>query len=274
MLAKKPEGEQISAMPSDFRGVTARHYAQHRRDVPDAVVRQLVEHFRLRAGDRVLDLGAGTGQLILPLARVVGAGIAMDPEPDMLSELRRRTAKEGVPVLCLLAGDADLGAVANLFGDGTFDLLATANALHWMDAELVFAHARQLLRPGGGLAVVTHGTPLWLGDTPWARALRDYLQEWFGQTLTSTCGTDNGALQQRETSLLAAGFVNVRVIRHEYQVEWAAHDVIGHLYSAMSPTDIEEQRRPEFERGLRAVLDRHPVLREEVPVNSLVATNP
>ena len=39
-------------------------------------------------------------------------------------------------------------------------LLTVANALHWMDATAVFAAARQLLCPGGGVAVITHGRPL------------------------------------------------------------------------------------------------------------------
>lgn len=67
---------------------------RYRRDVPDVVVDQLVRHFRLGGADRVLDLGAGSAQLLLPLSRRVGLGVGLDPEPDMLRLLRDR-AKTG-----------------------------------------------------------------------------------------------------------------------------------------------------------------------------------
>ncbi len=257
-------------MPSDFRGATARHYARYRRDVPGPVVDQLIERFQLRPGDRVLDLGAGTGQLSLPLARALGGGLAVDPEPDMLAELRERARAAELPLLCLLGADKDLGAVADLVGEGALAMLTVANALHWMDAGLVAAQACRLLRPGGGLAVITHGRPQWLGDRPWARSMRDYLQKWWGRSLTDTCGTDEDTLITRQKLLLTAGFTDVAILRHEYRVSCTPESVLGLLYSAMSKTQVD----PEFERGLRSVLAGYPDLVEDVPVTSLVATRP
>lgn len=55
-------------------------------------------------------------------------------------------------------------------GDRRVDLITVANALHFMNPASVFADARELLRPGGGIAIISHGVPLWLADTPWARS--------------------------------------------------------------------------------------------------------
>ncbi len=49
----------------------------------------------LAAGDTVLDMGAGTGRLAVPIARTAAHVTALDPSGGMLSVLRERMAAEG-----------------------------------------------------------------------------------------------------------------------------------------------------------------------------------
>jgi hypothetical protein len=59
-----------------------------------------------------------------------------------------------------------------------------------MRRDVLFREVAGLVRPGGGIAVVTNGTPLWLQETGWSRALREFLEGWLDTALTATCGTD------------------------------------------------------------------------------------
>jgi hypothetical protein len=54
--------------------------------------------------------------------------------------------------------------------------------------------AADLLRPGGGIGVVTQGPPLWWGTAPWQRRVREVLERRFGPA-TDTCGSDTTALR-------------------------------------------------------------------------------
>jgi SAM-dependent methyltransferase len=127
-----------------FHGATARSYAAYRRDVPTALIDALVSAVGLSARDVVVDLGCGTGQLALPLAVFAGTVVAVDPEPDMLVGLRARAQASGIgDIVCTLAGDRDLAVVGKCVGP--LALIGVSNALHWMDAEKVFACSRELL---------------------------------------------------------------------------------------------------------------------------------
>jgi hypothetical protein len=75
-----------------------------------------------------------------------------------------------------------------------------------MPCEQVFAVARGLLRPGGALAVIANGTPLWLQPSDWSQALRAVLQRWLGIRLDSCCGTDPSSRQRYRAALAEAGF--------------------------------------------------------------------
>jgi SAM-dependent methyltransferase len=260
----------------DFAGPTAEAYRRFRRDVPAAVLDRVVTRLGLGRDDRAIDLGAGTGQVSIGLAARLAGVLALDPEPDMLVQLRRRARDEQVPnLVCGLATDEDLPALAHVSGAAGWGLVTVANALHWMDAAAVFAAARQLLRPSGGIAVITHGRPLWLGDRDWARALRAYLEDWFGP-VTSTCGADERTLQERRRLLEQAGFADVEVLEDRFVEPLNVDYVLGHLYSALPPDQIAPHRRGEFEGGLRAALQpyrergSHAALVEDVPVDVLV----
>lgn len=243
-------------MSSDFAGSTTEHYRRYRRDVPAVVLDQVCTRLGVRPDDPVLDLGTGTGQVAVPLASRVGSVLAVDPEPDMLVQLRRRLSAEQVAnVVCVLGSDADLPALSGAVPVG-FGAVTVGNALHWMDAAAVFASCARVLRPGGGLAVITSGQPLWLAEQEWTRALRTHLETWTGP-LRSTCGTDGHTLEQRSAQLQRTGFDDVSVLEHRDQVQLDVEHVIGHLYSAMSQDQVPSSPRAEFETGLRTALQPH-----------------
>lgn len=244
-------------MAADFAGLTAGYYAMYRRDVPGVVLDAVVVTAQISSADWILDLGCGTGQVAAVLASRVGGVLAIDPEPGMLSGLRARlTAEHAGNVLPVLASDADLPAISQLFG-ARFGAVTVANALHWMDAGRVFGQARRLLRPGGALVVISQGPPMWLADSSWARDLRVYLAEWAGSPLAGTCGTDREAVDERRARMRAHGFTTVELVEYSYENEIDLTYVAGHLYSAMSQAMVPVERRPEFQAGLQRALGEH-----------------
>jgi hypothetical protein len=56
------------------------------------------------------------------------------------------------------------------------------------------------------VAVITNGTPLWLQESRWSVALREFLQTSFGWKLDATCGTDEASQARYRRQLADAGF--------------------------------------------------------------------
>jgi hypothetical protein len=146
--------------------------------------------------------------------------------------------------------------------------VTVAQALHWMDHERLFAAVPTLVRPGGGIAVVTNGTPLWHQDSGWSRALLNVLEEWFGKRLTQTCGTDD-ASQQRYGDAMAAVGLDVRTATVDYRDALDLPRIVGGVYSAMSVDQLPSARQPELDRRIRAALAGHEPYTEHVRVTVL-----
>ena len=109
----------------------------------------LVDRLAALAGGAgtVVDLGAGTGLLALPLA---GRGIAVravEPASAMLDVLRE--GARGLPVDPVHAPAEETG-----LADGAASLVLVADALHWVEPEAAGRETARLLVPGGAVAVV------------------------------------------------------------------------------------------------------------------------
>lgn len=160
-------------MDLGFRGEVVEFYHRFRRGYPAAVVDTVVESFDLTVDDALIDLGCGTGQLALPFAERVRAVVGVDPEPDMLQRARQAADEQGaVNVSWMLGQDSDMPAVGALLGAGSLGAVTIGQALHWMNYDILFPALAPLVRRGGGVAVVTNGTPLWLQDTKWSKGAR------------------------------------------------------------------------------------------------------
>jgi SAM-dependent methyltransferase len=162
-----------------FSGEVADLYHRYRHGYPDAVIDALAGTFELTGQDVVVDLGCGTGQLALSMARRVRAVVGVDPEPDMLRRARQAAQDlDVIGVSWMLGTDADIPALGGLLGDRSAAAVTIGQALHWMNHTDLFRAVSPLVRAGGGIALVTNGTPLWLQDTDWSRALRGFMERW------------------------------------------------------------------------------------------------
>ena len=103
-------------------------------------------------GDRVVDLGAGTGLLALELAPRVAEVTAVDISERMLERLDARAAADGVDNVRPVVGD-----LRSLPLEDDWATLVVSNyAFHHLvdaDKELALTEARRVLAPGGRLVV-------------------------------------------------------------------------------------------------------------------------
>ena len=128
-----------------FDGV-ARLYAATRPGYPAELVAFVAATASAGAGDPVLEVGCGTGQLTSALAPLRFALTAIDLGPSMIEVARERS--DGDAVTFLASSFESLDAPP-----GTFGLVIAGAAFHWIDPEVRFRKAARLLRPGGWLAV-------------------------------------------------------------------------------------------------------------------------
>lgn len=263
----------VTGMVLGFSGEVADFYHRYRRGYPGAVIDALAAAFGLTGRDVVVDLGCGTGQLTLPMARRVRAVVGVDPEPDMLRRARQAAPDLDVPgVTWMLGADTDIPALRGLLGDNSAGAVTVGQALHWMNHTRLFRAIVSLVRPGGGIAVVTNGTPLWQQDTDWSRALREFMERWLDTKLTNPCGTDEESQRRYQADLGAAGF-EVLSTAVDYVADLDLDQIVGHVYSALGVTRLPApDQRAAFAGQVRAALAPHEPFTEHMHVAILAGT--
>lgn len=100
----------------------------------------------------VLDMGCGSGQLTLPLARSGASVLAVDISPSMIALLRENLSREGAgDVTCRVEALEDLHLEAS-----SLDVVVSNYALHHLadgDKRRLLEHVAVWLRPGGRLVI-------------------------------------------------------------------------------------------------------------------------
>ncbi|HLJ07663.1 MAG TPA: methyltransferase domain-containing protein [Acidimicrobiia bacterium] len=117
-----------------------------------AVVEAVLRAAHPRPGTTAVDLGSGSGQLSLPLARAGLEVTAVDVSPKMIDHLQERARRERIEGVTTV-----VAAVEGFrLPEGSVDLVVSNYALHHLrdrDKREVVAAAARWLRPGGRLVV-------------------------------------------------------------------------------------------------------------------------
>lgn len=122
--------------------------------------RIVLDILRLTGGERVLDIGCGTGALTRKVASKLTSGqaevVGLDAAPAMIAVARRKAAG-------LARIRFDVGVAETLdYADASFDAAVSTFFFHHIDAELkrrALAELHRVLKPGGVLAIVDVDIP-------------------------------------------------------------------------------------------------------------------
>lgn len=159
------EGEQWTENADRYDAVVARHSTR------------LIAAARISAGDRVLDIGCGTGESTRRAAREAtsGSALGVDLSAQMLERAEKRSRDEGITNVAFLQADAQV----HRFDEGTFDVVISRfGAMFFSDPVAAFRNIASAMRPGGRVALLSWQE---LAKNEWVASLRDALAA--GRTL-------------------------------------------------------------------------------------------
>jgi SAM-dependent methyltransferase len=145
-------------------------YARFRPAYPLTAVDDALSLAGVSAGDAVLEVGAGTGQLTIPLLDRGLRVTALEPGPRMARVLADKVAGRGdVTIIPARFEEAELPA-------GTFDLVISGTAFHWVDEGRRMRLAFACLRAGGALALLRNDHVAGPGSTDYHRLAQEVYQ--------------------------------------------------------------------------------------------------
>jgi ubiquinone/menaquinone biosynthesis C-methylase UbiE len=125
----------------------------------DRVRRQLIDQAALSKGQRVLEIGCGTGTLLIDIKRrhpdveIVG----LDPDKKALERARRKARRAGITI------GLDCGFSNELpYPEAAFDRVFSSLMLHHVandEKEATLREVRRVLKPGGRLELMDIAGP-------------------------------------------------------------------------------------------------------------------
>jgi SAM-dependent methyltransferase len=228
-------------------------YQRARPDYPDELLDDLVTVAGLTTGDRLLEIGCATAKATLPLARRGFRITCIELGPHLAAAARRN-----------LAGlDADV--VEGRFEDWQprpgerFDLVFAATAWNWLDPEVRYVRAWQVLRPAGHLAFwnATHVFPD--GGDPFFHEIQEVYDE-IGEGLPPGGGRPRpGELEDSRAEIEASGLFEVLHVRHfDWERVYDAEGYIELLNTFSGHISMEEWQRERLYGEIRLRLGRRP----------------
>jgi SAM-dependent methyltransferase len=229
-------------------GAHAALYDRARPVYPEQLFDDLLDMAGIPKGGRVLEIGPGTGQATLPLARRGCSVLGIELSPQMARRCRANCREfPEVEVKTMAFEDWPVEPAA-------FDLVVSASAFHWVRPGVGFSHAAAALKPSGHIALIwvfreDQTDPLSMDLHEAYRALG--LKPWRARPPTMR------SERQREAIAQSGRFGPVTVRGYPSERDYSANDYIALLRTmsdhAIMPADV---RRKLFAE-IRKVFARH-----------------
>jgi SAM-dependent methyltransferase len=200
----------------------ADRYDSARPEYPAALFRGLARLTDLAPGDRVLEIGCATGKATRPLAERGARVTCVELGPALAARARLALAAyPGVEVVHAAFEEWQPPA-----GE-LFDLVVAATSWHWIDPDVRYRKAFNLLRPGGRLAFWCAVHVLPVGGDPFFREIQDVYDE-IGEGLPpDTASPRPGELPDEGAEIEASGLFDVAGIE---QYDWElVYDAEGYI---------------------------------------------
>jgi SAM-dependent methyltransferase len=228
-------------------GAVADLYDSSRPRYPGALIADVIAAGG-QLNPRILEVGAGTGKATRDLAARGAQLVAIEPD-EAMAKVNRSTLPAGGDVTLVISTFEDL-----LLPPEPFDVVASAQAWHWVDPKVGFAKARRALRPGGHLAI------FWNGPRRIESELRAAIDDVYEQHVPGFVGESmmGGGRVSRPPSLdplAAPHFGAVELRTYDWETTYTTEAYVGLLRTHSDHGALPSDQLAQLLDGVGAVID-------------------
>jgi SAM-dependent methyltransferase len=227
-------------------------YERARPTYPDQLFDDLAALAGLGDGARVLEIGCGTGQATLPLARRGYSILCVELGEGLAAAAGRNLAP--FPNVDVVHGNFETWEPER----AGFDAIVAFTAFHWVDPELRYEKSARLLRESGPLALVgTLHVQRPGGDTFWDEVQEDY------DAVVPSDDNRPPPLPEEIDDLRAeiegsGRFEHVGVRRYVWDLAYSADEYISLLDTYSGHRALDDRRRTRLYDRIRRRVEARP----------------
>ncbi len=219
-----------------------------RRFVP--VVEKIINRAGLKAGERVLDLGTGTGAVAIKAAQQVGSNgyvTGMDISSEMLNLAKERLANAPINHIGFCEGRAESIPAA----DSNFDVvLASLSLMYVIDRETAAKEIARVLRPGGRLAAAVWAAPEKCDIVLFQQTAGSFAPKPPAPNVGPGALADPGLFLEQ----LANAGITAEVETEELGFEFDHFDLAWEVLAGVTTANLDPNQREEAKRAVRDLM--------------------
>ena len=225
----------------------AKNYDRFRPDYPKALFDAVFDYAGLQAGSRVFEIGIGTGQATLPFLERGCAVTAAELGEELCKLVSEKYSR--CPNFAARQGDFLEIPVER----GQYDLVYSATAFHWLDAEKAYPKMQAMLRPGGCVALFWNHPFVRREDDP-TNVASSAVYEALRPTNRTFREFGEEDCEERLAEMNRFGFTGVRSMLFRRTRTLTTEAYIGLLNTYSDHRALEPEKKLAFENAMRAAL--------------------
>ncbi len=227
-------------------GKTAKDYARHRQGFPSCFFDGLLENSTIKPGDRLIDLGTGTGTLARGFAHRGCIVTGIDPAPELLEQARQLAMDEG----CM--PEFSVGTAENTgLEAGIADVVTAGQCWHWFNPQTATAEIKRILKPEG-ILIIAHFD--WLPLKGNVVEATEQLIKSFNPQWNMDKGT--GIYPEWPRHLGEANFSDITTCSYDINAIYTPEDWRGRIRaSAGIAASLSDENVADFDAALKARLE-------------------
>jgi len=228
----------------------AQGYDTYRPGYPDELFLSIFEYAQLESGTMCLEIGAGTGQATRTMLSKGLNVKALEPGEQLASKLVKGLGQFTQLTVSQTSFEDFLGP------PGSYDLIYSASAFHWVPKVEAYRKAFDLLKPNGTLALFWQSFSVNRPDDATHQALQAVFSEHkFGMTEQSH---DPERYQRKKNSLSKRGFAEVRLQLFKSERFYTIEQLMGLLSTTSRFSSLKCEQKNNLEHDIRKIMSTEP----------------
>ena len=228
-------------------------YDRGRREHPEQLFDDLFALAETEpAGARVLEIGCGTGQATLPLARRGCRVTCVELGANLARIARGKLAQ--FPLVRVVTAPFEEWQP----GGERFDIVFAATTWHWLDPTVRYAKAAAALRPGGVLAFTAWSHAFPTGFDPFFTEIQDCYRAIGAGLMKWPPPPPEQVPDLREEIERSTYFDDVRIARRVWTEEFTADEQVAMMSTASDHRLMEPAKRDYLFAEMRRLIGRRP----------------